>query len=268
MKFPVKARQKKDRIKYNKKDFEIARLFTERLYKEFGTFIRAVVLFGSVAKRKQTTQDIDILVVLDDLKIKFSDDVVQTYRVILEKIIANIDPQRLHIQSMKFTSFWEYARVGDPVAINILRYGVALIDTGFFDPLQALLDDGKIRPSKEAVYTYFTMAPASLHKARQHTMSAVVDMYWAVIDASHAMLMELGEIPPTPEHVADLLDMKMVKKGLLKKSDANIMRKFYKLFKDITHRQIKEVKGKDYDKLMKEAEYFVNVAKRFLEKRK
>jgi len=266
MKFPVKARQKKDRIKYNKKDFEIAKLFTERLYKEFGTFVRAVVLFGSVAKRKQKTQDIDILVVLDDLKIKFSDDVVQTYRVILEKIVANIDPQRLHIQSMKFTSFWEYARVGDPVAINILRYGVALIDTGFFDPMQALLDDGKIRPSKEAVYTYYTMAPASLHKARQHTMSAVVDMYWAVIDASHAMLMDLGEIPPTPEHVADLLDKRMVKKGLLKKSDANIMRKFYKLFKDITHRKVKEVKGKDYDKLMKEAEYFVNVSKRFLEK--
>ncbi len=268
MKFPLKSRTKKQRVSYKKNDFDIAKTFTERLYKEFGTFIKAVVLFGSVAKRKQKSNDIDLLVILDDVKIKFSDDVVQTYRVILEKIILNTHPKKLHVQSMKFTSFWEYARVGDPVAINVLRYGIALIDTGFFDPLQALLDDGKIRPSQEAVYTYFTMAPASLHKAKQHTLSAIVDMYWAVIDASHAMLMHLGEIPPTPEHVADLLNEKMVKKRLIKKSDAEIMRRFYKLFKEITNRKIKSISGKEYDKLMKEAEYFVAIAKKFLEKNK
>lgn len=266
MKFQVQEKEPKREKDYASDELDIARTFAQRVYKEFGPFVKAVVLFGSAVKKKKT-QDIDILIVLDDVRMKFSEDIVQTYRVIVEKVISDTEPKRLHIQSMKFSSFWEYARAGDPVAINILRYGIALVDTGFFDPLQKLLDDGRIRPSKEAIHTYFTMAPSSLNRAEQHLLTACVDLYWAVIDSAHAALMSIGEIPPSPDHVAGMLSEKLVKAKHLKPKHASTMGMFYKLFKDITYRNIKFVSGKEYDHYRKEAEWFLKDMQRLIEKK-
>ncbi len=264
MKFDI---QKKIRpFKFPQEEIQLARKFSEKIYKEFGDFVKAVVLFGSTSRMEDKVKDVDILVILDDVHIMFSEELIQTYRIIVEKIIADLSPDRLHIQSMKWSSFWEYVRVGDPVAINVLRFGIALIDTGFFDPLQALLDQGRIRPTEEAIHTYFTMAPASLHRSKQHMLTAMVDLYWAAIDSAHAALMAVGEIPPTPDHVADLLDQKLARRNLIRKRDAQIMREMYSIFKKITHREIKEVSGKDLDKYRALTQEFVMNMQRFIEK--
>ncbi len=263
MRFKSEKRTPKNIEHFYIKDIETARKFAKKVYKEFGTFIKGIILFGSSTKAPQSLKkDIDILIILDDITVKFSRELVETYRIITEKCIADVDPDRLHIQSMKFTQFWEYVRVGDPVAINIIRSGVALVDTGFFDPLQALLDQGRIRPSAEAIYTYFTMAPASLHRSKQHLLTATVDLYWAAIDAAHAALMKVGEVPPTPEHVADLLERKLVARRYISRKYANIMRRLYKVYKQIVHRDIKEISGKQYDDYKKQAEYFVEGIKK------
>ena len=268
MKFDIKKRPKKNLSRYFSKDLELARKFAKIMYQEFGTFISGLVLFGSRVKEPNSpTADLDILIILDDVRIRFSRELVETYRIITEKAIASVDPQRLHVQSMKLTAFWEYVRAGDPVAINILREGVALIDTGFFDPLQALLDQGRIRPSKESVWTYFTMAPASLFRSKQHLLTATVDLYWAAIDAAHAALMSLGEIPPSPDHVAAMLEEKLIATNELKKKYSHIMQKLYKLFKQITHREIKEISGEQYEEYRKLAEHFVDGMKKYIEKK-
>ena len=269
MQFRIEKRERQTEVHFPEKEFSIAREFAKRVYQEFGTFIKALILFGSTAKGKLAKEgDIDVLIIIDDVSVNLTRELTQTYRIIVEKILADMpDSERLHIQSMKFTSWWEYIRAGDPVAINVLRYGVALIDTGIFDPLQALLDNGRIRPTKEAIHTYFVMAPASLYRAKDHLLSAMVDLYWASIDAAHAALMSLGEIPPSPEHVADMLEKKMVKKGLLKKKYADIMQRNYIIFKKIVHRDIKEVDGADYDRYRRETAVFVNEIKKFLDRR-
>ena len=267
MKFQVRKKPVKNIDIYLQQDVEIARKFAKLIYKEFGTFIKALVLFGSTLKTPRgPKKDIDILIILDDVTVQFSKELVETYRIITQKIIADVSPQKLHIQTMKFTSFWEYVRNGDPVAINILRNGLALIDTGFFDPLQALLDQGRLRPSEESIYTYFTMAPASLSRANNHMLTACVDLYWAAIDASHAVLMKFGEIPPSPDHVADLLERKLVRKRHINKKYSDMMRKLYILFKKITHREIKTISGIEYEKYRKLSETFVNKMKKYIEK--
>lgn len=269
MKFDIQKREQKNISRYLSEDLETARKFARIMYKEFGNFVSGIILFGSSAHNNPNPKrDIDILIVLDDVRIKFTKELITTYRIITERAIANVDPKRLHVQSMKLTSFWEYARAGDPVAINILRSGVALIDTGFFDPLQALLDQGRIRPSSESIWTYFTMAPASLHNSQQHILTAVVDLYWAAIDAAHAALMAMGEIPPTPNHIADMLEEKLVANYQVKRKYGKIMRDLYNIFKKITHRDIKSVSGKDYDKYRKLTEEFVNEMKYFIEKKR
>lgn len=267
MKFRIKRREGVNIHKYPSEDLTIARSFAKRLKYEFGDFLKLVVLFGSAARAARGPRgDIDVLVVVDDLSIRMTSDVVSAYKIIVEKTIGKVST-RLHVTSMTITSFWEYARAGDPVAINIIRDGVPIIDAGnMFEALQALLIQGRIRPTRESVWTYFGRAPRTIVNSKWHVMQATLDLYWAVIDAAHAALMHIGEIPPTPEHVSDMLREKLVKKRLLEEKYASIMNKFYRLMKKITHREVREIKGREYERLLDEADDFVKRMKAFIEK--
>jgi len=71
---------------YSDSDKDLAREFAKRLYKEFGNFLKAVVLFGSVARgeSKKKKGDIDVLVIIDDVTIQLSHEMITTYRIIVE----------------------------------------------------------------------------------------------------------------------------------------------------------------------------------------
>src|SRR3989344_2412738 len=193
MQFNIEKVALQGKKKYSPEATDLARKFTQRIMKEFGTFIRGVVLFGSAARFEDTGKggDIDILVIIDDVSIVLQGEFVEAYRLIVHKIVGELSP-KLHITTLKFTSFWEYVRNADPVAVNMLRDGVALLDTGFFEPMQILLQRGRIRPTVESVWNYFVRAPATLANSRWHIMQAMLDLYWAVIDAAHAGLMRVG----------------------------------------------------------------------------
>jgi len=267
--FDIHKRKKQVSESYPKDVIDTAYDFSKRVYKEFSKFIKAIVLFGSTARKRQESKgDIDILIIVDDVSIIIDQEFSQAYRIIVEKIIAAVNPKKLHVTTLKFTSFWEYIRAGDPVAINILRDGVPIIDSGFFEPLQILLYQGRIRPSPESMWNYFNKAPVTLHNSKWHIKQGVLDLYWAVIDAAHAALMKLNEVPPSPSHVADMLEQKMVKKGLLKAKYADIMRQFYHISRIILHGQIVEISGSQFDEYFKHAKDFVEEMQRFIEERK
>ncbi|MEK6900510.1 MAG: nucleotidyltransferase domain-containing protein, partial [Nanoarchaeota archaeon] len=147
MEFKIHKRENENIHKYPSEDTKTANKFAQELKAELGDFLMSVVLFGSSARREATPEsDIDLLVITDDTRFHLSETLIEGYRMIVEKQIIRTSP-KLHVTSMTFTSFWEYAKAGDPVVVNILRDGVALIDTGFFEPLQILLQKGRIRPS-------------------------------------------------------------------------------------------------------------------------
>ncbi len=250
---------------YIKEYKDIAYEFAGRIYKEFGDFLRAVVLFGATAREEvHKGGDIDILVVVDDVEIELTPDLIEAYRVIMSKIVAQTS-KRIHLTTLKLSTFWEYVRAGDPVIVNVLRDGLAIIDKGFFYPLQALLESGRIRPTPESVWSYFSKAPQSLHNARWHLLQATVDLYWGVIDSAHAALMNAGEVPPSPSHIADLLHEKLVKRHILEEHYVTIMRRFYKLAKMIIHQEINNVTGEEFERYYKEADDFVSRVRRILE---
>ena len=255
-KIPRREEQKAQLTKYTKEEIEIARTFVKKVYDEFGNFLKAAVLFGSLAREKKARPaDIDILLIIDDVTITLNPELIETYRIVIEKKIVDVSP-KLHVTTLKFTSFWEYVRAGDPVAINILRDGVALIDTGFFDPLQVLLLRGRIRPTGESIWSYYIRSQTTIHNSKWHIMQATIDLYWAAIDSAHAALMKSGEIPPTPAHVADLIEKVLVPKGVSIKY-VHIMKLLYDLYKKIIHREIKEIHPEEYSKYLKDTEDFV-----------
>lgn len=268
MQFKIKKRGTETKQFYTEEDYEAALKFSRVIIKEFGKFIKAIVLFGSSARQaKSKHSDIDIMLVIDDVSILITPEVVDTYRIIVENTILNVN-QKIHATTLKLTSFWEYIRAGDPIAINILRDGYAIIDTGFFEPFQLLLRQGRIRPTQEAVWAYFVRSPATLHNSKWHIMQATLDLYWAVIDSAHAALMKAGMIPPTPAHVASMLTEKFVKSKILNKKYASTMQNFYNLSRMILHREIKEVSGSEYSKHLKDAEDFVAAMKEIVEMKK
>lgn len=267
MEFAVPKQDNPNVKSYSRDELVIAYRFARRTHKEFGDFLKAIVLFGSTAKHTVGRHgDIDLLVVVDDVTVTPSQELVEAYRIITEKLVTEIST-RLHITTIKLSTFWEYIRAGDPIGMNILRDGVALLDTGFFDPLRALLIRGRIRPSEEAVWTYFARAPRTLHNAKWHVLQAVIDMYWSVIDAAHAALMMLGETPPSPDHVAALLQEKLIRPNHMHRKYAATVNKFYVLQKRIMHREIREMKGAEFDALFTEAQEFVEKVDELINKR-
>lgn len=265
MQAEIKKKKLENAQKYPKDDLDYAYKFSAELTKEVGKFVKGVILFGSRARKKdKPAHDIDILVVLDDISVFMSKEFVQTYRIIVDNLIAKVS-KRLHITTFKYSSFWEYVRNGDPIAINILRDGVPIIDREFFRPLQLLLYQGRIRPSKESVWNYYYRSGQSLQNSKYKMITSVMDLYWAVIDASHSALMRVNEIPPSPSHVHEMVNDKLVKPGLIEKKYAGTAKKFFDLSKKIEYRELKEIKGSDYDKHLKEAEEYINRMKKFIE---
>ena len=263
--FSVEHRHRASEAKPKKDDHTKALKFATLLDKELKDFLKAVVLFGSCTTHPESGHaDIDVLVVIDDVERVVTPEVTEAYRLIVQKCSLKTSPL-LHVNTLKLSTFWEYTRSGEPVLINMLRDGVVLIDKGFFAPTQLLLDQGRIRPTREAIYTYYARTGSTLHSAQQHLLSATTDLYWAAIDASHAALMAVGEMPPSPEHVADMLQNTLVKKKLLDPKHVPVMRELYHLQKSITHRDIKEISGEQYQVYYRETIALVDALRTVVE---
>ena len=95
---------------------------------------------------------------------------------------------------------------------------------------------------------------------------ALKQVLWREIDSAHAALMRKNIVPPTPEHVSEILQKTYVEHHLLEKKYVDMMKKFYKLSKAITHREIREIKGIEYEKYYAEADDFVRRMKKLVEK--
>jgi hypothetical protein len=260
MKSQVQKRDIPLLAKYPKEDYDIARNFASKVFREFGALIRSVVIFGGQSEQK-TAGDIDILIIIDNVSYYLTPELIETYRIVVTKLALETS-KRLHITTLRFTSFWEYMRVADPVGVNILRTGIALIDTGFFYPMQILLYEGRIRPSKEAVNAYSARSASVFFNSKMKIMQAVLDLYWAVIDASHAALMKQGEVPPAPRDIHEHIERKLVNQRLVSHKCPSIMREFYLLSRKILHREIKEMSGKEWDSLQQKADFFINEMKK------
>ncbi|MBS3077130.1 nucleotidyltransferase domain-containing protein [Candidatus Pacearchaeota archaeon] len=246
---------------------DIAMDFAEKVQKKFDRVVRASILFGSQAKDEGVQgSDIDIILIVDDAAIEWDLELVAWYR---EELVKLIERQKyaaeLHVNTVKLTTWWEDMLNGDPVLINILRYGEALIDYGgFFNPLKALLLKGKVRSTPEAVNAALQRAPMHLARSKLSEMSAIEGIYWAMVDSAQAALMTAGKIPPSPEHIPEMLKDVFVDAGILRMNYVRSMNELYALHKAIAHRQISNLKGNEIDGWQEIAENFLGEMTRII----
>ncbi|MBU1135958.1 MAG: nucleotidyltransferase domain-containing protein [Nanoarchaeota archaeon] len=254
---------------------DIAMDFATKVYQKFDKLVKSIILFGSQAKNTAVAgSDIDIIILVDDASIKWDQELMAWYREELGKIIrVNPYKKELHINSIKLTTWWQDLMRGDPVIINIIRFGEPIIDFGgFFTPLRILLEQGKIKSTPEAIYTALQRTPAHLARSRASSLNSIEGLYWAMVDSAHAAIMATKQTPPSPEHISIMLKDNFVDKGYLKMKYVIMYRDLYVLHRKIIHGDINILKGADLDLWQEKAEEFagemVRLVREIIEKSK
>ncbi len=253
-------KKKKEARKKLETDLDIAYDFSGKCYKKFREVIKAIAMFGSAMKNSSTSKsDIDIIIIIDDCTVNWDEELIAWYRAELSKLLAlQKYTKELHINTVTLTAFWEELRVGEPLVINVLRYGEPLIDIGgFFDPLKVLLAKGRIRPTPEAVFTTMERSGIHLGRANTHILNSVEGFYWAMVDAGHSALMALHVVPPSPEHLAQLLDEHLVKRKVLSREYVEWFEDVRKKAKEVVYGEVTKIKGREIEDLQKKSEDFV-----------
>jgi predicted nucleotidyltransferase/uncharacterized protein (UPF0332 family) len=248
---------------------DIAMDFATKAYEKFNKLIKSIILFGSSVKSTAgASSDVDIIIIIDDSAVQWDQELIAWYREELGKLIK-INPYKkeLHINSVKLTTWWQDLMRGDPVVINVIRYGESLIDFGgFFNPLKVLLQEGRIKSTPEAVYTCLQRAPQHLARSKAAELGAIEGIYWAMVDASHALLISAKILPPSPEHIPILLKENFVDKNLLKMKYVIWYRDLYVLHRKIVHGDITDIKGLELDEWQERTDQFIRVMAELIEK--
>jgi len=251
-----------------KSERDIAMDFAQKVYQKFDKMVKSIILFGSSTKQtKVAGSDIDIILIIDDATIKFDEQLIAWYREELGKIIqANPYKKDLHINTVKLSTWWQDLSRGEPTIINIIRYGEALIDfAGFFNPLKILLDQGKIRPTPEAIYSALERVPTHIRRSRLAEIGAIEGCYWAFVDSAQSLLMAVKTLPPSPEHITRLLKENFVDKKLLKGKYLIWFRDLHILHKRIMHGEIKNLEGGIIDEWQRRSEEFFKVSLKLID---
>lgn len=266
----VKKKVSKKKVKVAKKngartlqlktDHEIAMDFGVKAYEKFKKIIKSIVLFGSVEKGVSASgSDIDIIIILDDVSVNWDQELIAWYREELDKILQqNPYNVKLHINTIRLSTWWDDLLRGDPVVLNIIRSGFPIIDAaGFIEPLKMLMMQGKIKGTPEAIYQCMQRAPSHLARSKGAELTAVDGLYWCMVDSAHGALIAANYFPPSPEHVMVDLKEAFVDKGFLKMKYVEWYREMYYLHKKIDHLEIKEIKGSDIELWQQRADEFM-----------
>jgi len=258
----LSAKKKKYPTLQLKLESEIAMDFATKAYEKFNKIIKSIILFGSSVKQTAVAgSDIDIILIIDDVSLVWDQELVAWYREELDKILQhNPYEKSLHINTIKLSTWWEDLMRGEPVVLNVIRYGEAMIDfAGFFEPLKFLLLNGKIKSTPEAIYNCLQRAPTHFLRSRAAELNSIEGLYWAMVDSSHAALIAAGIPPASPEHIpSDLKDI-FVNNGKLKMKYVIWYRDLLMLHKKISHGELTELKGVEIDDWQEKTQEFMRV---------
>ena len=256
MDFPQKKRKAKRSSKYLNENLKIAREFSKKMLEEMNEYVRSIVLFGSNTKQTQKkNSDIDILIILDNVTHFVTPELREAYSIISQKLVSTIS-SKIHLTTINLSDFWDMNRRGDPIIINILRSGLPLFDRDLVEPVQYLLEIGKIRPTKESIYTYFSRSETLLKETKNYVFEAYLDLYYACVDCVHALLMSKKCTPPSPRDMPELFK-KTFKDNKKLLTYTPLIEELFALSKKIENRESGLLTGKDFDKLKVKVEKMI-----------
>ncbi|MFT4244888.1 MAG: hypothetical protein ACMXYB_05535 [Candidatus Woesearchaeota archaeon] len=233
-------------------------------------FEKYVVVYAGAGSwlRGEKSNDFDVFVVVDDTDVKRMSRLQvkdQLTRIIwqMAQDVAQLTGINLHTQVYLLTDFWDALKDAHPVMFTFLRDGVPFYDRGLYSAWKELLKLGKIRPSPEAIDLHMNGATQLMDRAKKTMQEiAMQDIYYAVLNPAQAMLMLKGYNPTTPKETVRIYEEVLYKKEkFVSEKEAQILKNTVAMFKTIEHDKSYVVSGKELDKRLKEAEFFLKKSK-------
>jgi uncharacterized protein (UPF0332 family) len=119
---------------------------------------------------------------------------------------------------------------------------------------------GKIKPTPESIDMFMSYGDKTKDIVNRKLLDIVIgDIYWGVITPAQAMLMLYGLPPPNvKETVSEFKKHFVDKEKMVEKKYSDILEEIaIKYYKEYEHGNVKEVSGKDVDRLLKDSEDFL-----------
>jgi len=254
----------------------VAQIHKSLVLKKFEKYVYSYVIGGSLVRGEIIkTSDVDVYIIIDDT------DVKRMPRLELKEKLRNIIysyvmqagelagvKNKLSPQVYLLTEFWEGVKDANPIFYTFLRDGVPFYDRGGFLPWKLLLKMGKIKPSPESIDMFMSMGDKTQEMVKRRLMDIVMgDIYYGVLTPSQALLMMYGVPPTTPkETVYEMKKIFVDKEKMLEKKYYDILEDIViNYFKAYEHGKVKEVTGKEVDKLLKDSEDYLKRLKQLRE---
>ena len=248
------------REKSRERRMEAAQEFSDKLNEKLGDKVKCVAVWGSVAKGEHGREsDIDTLVILDDTKLQ--KDVPDDAKKKIQKKVTDLakeTDERITIQYFPFlTEFWDSLRKGEPLAIEAVRNGEPVYDTGLFMPAKRLLQRGKISGTQESVRKRLKVGAAGYKKAEKNVKSSVPHkLEQAMASAGQAPIMLAGKNPPAKENVPEVLEEMFVEEGMLEQEYADMAEDLHD-FGNKGEKHPEEVTGEEVDEHLEKTDDFI-----------
>ncbi len=236
--------------------------FNKEVLDRYGKHIKSIVLFGSAARGDfKDKSDIDIVVIADDTSMNFKGDLKNKFDEKLSLVAKHVSEKHnadVSVQpSWLLTEFWEMIRTSSPLVMTFLRDGVPVYDDGFFVPVKRLMEMGKFPATREAVQRRMETVPKRIKRAKNAKLYVIAeDVYYAMLDSTQAVLMYLGQFPPTSKEAAQQMRKHLVSKGLIEEKYAKWMEEVLKFRKEVEHKDKKDVDGEVIDMWLERADEF------------
>ncbi|MCK4647764.1 nucleotidyltransferase domain-containing protein [Candidatus Pacearchaeota archaeon] len=253
----------------------VAEVHKSLVLQKFEKYVVSYVIGGSLVRGEAVkTSDVDVFIVINDTDVKRMPrlELKERLRSIIYQYVAEASAlagvkNKLEPQVYLLTDFWESVKDAHPVIFTFIRDGIPLYDRGTFMPWKALLKMGKLKPSPEAIDIFMSMGDKTVKRAKMALLDIVIhDIYWGISTPSQALLMLYGLPPPAPKHlVAEMRKVFVDKEKILEKKYINILEKVVGIYKDYEHEKIKDIKGAEVDKLIKDTEDYLKRLKELRE---
>ncbi|MDP8012636.1 MAG: nucleotidyltransferase domain-containing protein [Nanoarchaeota archaeon] len=245
-----------DKAHLELKGYDAAYKFAKGIFERYPRVIKSIILFGSYSKGKETeSSDVDIMIIMDDVLNNLDNKFLGVFYEDVDKLVKAETSIKLHINFVTLTAFWRGVLSADPVSVNVLKSGVGLIDTGYFEPLQALLQKGEIKPTQESIFAALARSELYIDSAKLRLAGSVLDLYWSVVNAAQALAMENGEVPPSPEVLPSTLES-LERMNVINKEDLQVFNEIYSLGRRLVHNEKIELTGADVDAIMLKSQKF------------
>ncbi len=254
----------------------VAEIHKSLVLQKFEKYVVSYVLGGSLVRGEAIkTSDVDVFVIINDTDVKRMPrlELKERLRSIIYQYVAEAEAlagvkNKLSPQIYLLTDFWESVKDAHPVIFTFIRDGIPIYDRGTFMPWKALLKMGKLKPSPEAIDMFMSIGDSTVKRAKRALLDIVIqDIFYGVSTPSQALLMLYGLPPPNiKETVKEMKKVFVDKEKMLEKKYIDILEEIMiKYYKGYEHEKIKEVSGKEVDRLLKNMEDYLKRLKELRE---